>query len=150
MHPVMTHYARYTAQGFRYGGYDVPKGWMTVVCPTISHRDPQIFANPDRYDPDRFAPPRSEDRRHPYALIGFGAGLYRCPGASFGVNEMKSIISMLLQRYDVRLLEKSPQASFDMGVVKPRFPCLFRYRRRTSSAKHGVISERQPRAVNPA
>jgi sterol 14-demethylase len=129
MHPVMTHYARYNAVGYQFGGYDIPKGWMTVVCPAVSHRNPDVFPNPDVYDPDRFAPHRQEDKRHPYALIGFGAGLYRCPGAAFGVNEMKTIISLLLHRYDIRLLDAEVGTNFDMGVVKPA-PCRFAYRRR--------------------
>jgi sterol 14-demethylase len=132
MHPVMTHYARYNAQGYQFEGYDIPKGWMTVVCPAISHRDPDVFLNPDIYDPDRFAPHRQEDKRHPYALIGFGAGLYRCPGAAFGVNEMKTIISLLLDRYDIRLLEPATGLNFDMGVVKPA-PCRIAYRRRVQN-----------------
>ncbi len=130
MLPVMTHYARYNKQGYQFQGYDIPQGWMTVVCPAISHRDPDVFREPDVYDPDRFAPHRREDKRHPYALIGFGAGLYRCPGAVFGVNEMKTIISLLLHRFDIRLVNPAPQPSFDMGVVKPRAPCLFAYQRR--------------------
>jgi len=130
MLPVMTHYARYNSQGYHFQGYDVPQGWMTVVCPAISHRDPNIFRDPDVYDPDRFARHRREDKRHPYALIGFGAGLYRCPGAAFGINEMKTIISLLLNRFDVRLVNPAPQPSFDMGVVRPRAPCHFAYQRR--------------------
>ena len=129
MHPVMTHYARYNTLGYQFDGYDIPKGWMTVVCPAVSHRNPDVFLNPDVYDPDRFAPHRQEDKRHPYALIGFGAGLYRCPGAAFGVNEMKTIISLLLHRYDIRLLEAPTQPNFDMGVVTPA-PCRFAYQRR--------------------
>jgi sterol 14-demethylase len=129
MHPVMTHYARYNTLGYQFEGYDIPKGWMTVVCPAVSHRNPDVFLNPDVYDPDRFAPHRQEDKRHPYALIGFGAGLYRCPGAAFGVNEMKTIISLLLHRYDIRLLEAPTKLNFDMGVVKPA-PCRFAYQRR--------------------
>jgi sterol 14-demethylase len=133
MHPVMTHYARHNALGYQFGGYDIPKGWMTVVCPAISHRDPDMFVDPDVYDPDRFAPHRQEDKRHPYALIGFGAGLYRCPGAAFGINEMKTIISLLLHRYDIQLLDAEVTPNFDMGVVRPA-PCRFVYHRRKRNA----------------
>jgi sterol 14-demethylase len=132
MHPVMSHYARYNAQSYELGGYTIPRGWLTMVCPAVAHRLPDIFSNPDSYDPLRFAPERAEDQRHPYSLIGFSAGLYRCPGASFGGNEMKCIISMLLQRYTLELMTPDPQRDFEMGVIRPKPPCLVRYTRRAA------------------
>jgi sterol 14-demethylase len=130
MHPVMTHYARFNAQTYELGGYEIPRGWLTVVCPAIAHRLPDIFANPDVYDPDRFSEDRREDRRHPYSLIGFGAGLYRCPGEFFGINEMKCVISLLMHHFDLRLATDDPLADFEMGIVRPRPPCLIAFRRR--------------------
>jgi sterol 14-demethylase len=136
MHPVMSHYARYNAQGYEFRGYDIPKGWLSVICPAIAHRDPDIFSKPDQYDPSRFAPGREEDKQGPYSLIGFGAGLYRCPGAAFGVNEMKTILSLLLDRYDLRLADGVVKVDFEMGVVRPR-PCRLAYRRRRESTFSG-------------
>src|ERR1044072_7897603 len=74
MHPVMSHYARYNAQAYEWGGYRIPKGGFTILCPAVSHRLPEAFTNPDVYDPERFGPGRWEDRKHAYNLIGFGAG----------------------------------------------------------------------------
>lgn len=146
LHPVMSHYARYNAQGYEYAGFDIPRGWLSVICPAISHRDPAIFADPDRYDPERFAPPRAEDKKNPYGLIGFGAGLYRCPGATFGVNEMKTVISLMLDRFDLRLLDGDPRPDFEMGVVRPAAPCRLAYRRRRAGrpAPVAATAERQP------
>ncbi len=130
MRPVMSHYARFNAQAYELGGYEMPRGWLTVVCPAIAHRIPEIFSNPDVYDPDRFSDERREDRRHPYALIGFGAGFYRCPGEFFGINEMKCAISLLMHHFELRLITENPVADFDMGIVRPRPPCLVAFRRR--------------------
>lgn len=129
MHPVMSHYARYNAQGFEFRGYEIPKGWLSVICPAIAHRDPEIFSDPDVYDPQRFSPGRQEDKTAPYALIGFGAGIYRCPGAAFGTHEMKVIISLLLDRFELSLLDASTATDFEMGVVRPK-PGRIAYRRR--------------------
>jgi sterol 14-demethylase len=132
MHPVMSHYARYNAQAYEVDGYHVPQGWLTMVCPAIAHRLPYIFSNPDVYDPERFAPERAEHRKHPYSLIGFGGGFYRCPGSSFGINEMKCIVSSLLQRYTLELVEPNPQRDYEMGVIRPKPPCLVQYTRRVA------------------
>jgi sterol 14-demethylase len=130
MHPVMSHYARYNREAYELGGYHVPKGWFTFVCPAVSHRLPEVFSRPDVYDPLRFSPERAEDRNHLYSLIGFGAGLYRCPGAGFGSNEMKCILSMLLHRFEIELVDPNPGRNFDMGVIRPTPPCMVKYRRR--------------------
>jgi sterol 14-demethylase len=130
MHPVMSHYARYNTQGYELGGYHIPRGWLTMVCPAISHRLPGVFTQPDTYEPTRFSPARAEDRRYTYGLIGFGAGLYRCPGAGFGMNEMKCIVAMLVQRFKLELVDGNPRRNFELGVIRPQPPCLVKYRRR--------------------
>lgn len=130
MHPVMSHHARYNAQSYELNGYYIPRGWFTMICPAIAHRLPNVFSQPEIYDPERFAPARAEDQKQEYSLVGFGAGLYRCPGASFGINEMKCILSLLLQRYNLELVELNPGRDFEMGVIRPRFPCLVKYTRR--------------------
>ena len=44
-----------------------------MVCPAIAHRLPEVFPQPDVYDPDRFSQARAE-RKIPYSLIGFSEG----------------------------------------------------------------------------
>jgi sterol 14-demethylase len=134
MHPVMSHYARHTARDYVLGGFRIPRGWLSMVSPAVSHRLPEAFSQPHVYDPYRFSPSRAEDHRHPFSLIGFGAGLYRCPGASFGVYEMKCVLSLLLERYELELVSPRPGRNYDMGVVRPAPPCLVRYRSRGRAA----------------
>ena len=130
LRPVMSHYARHNAEEYELDGYRIPKGWLTMLCPAVAHRLPGVFADPGSYDPERFSPGRAEDKKHPHALIGFSGGFYRCPGSAFGTNEMKVMISMLLDRYDAMLVTGAPQSCFDMGVTRPGSPCRVRYRRR--------------------
>lgn len=137
LRPVMSHYARTTAASYDLDGYRIPKGWLTMLCPAVSHRLEEVFSHPDRYDPERFSPEREEDRRHPYALIGFSGGYYRCPGTTFGTSEMMVLLSRLLDRYKLELLSPSPVCALDMGVLRPASPCLIGYRRRArDTAQH--------------
>lgn len=130
MRPVFSHYARANAVSYELGGYHIPKGWWTTLCPAVSHSLPEIFENPSVYDPDRFGPGREEDKKFPYSLIGFGGGFYKCPGTRFGTYEMKVIISMLLQHYTLELVNPDPQPDFGIGIIRPTPPCYIRYRRR--------------------
>lgn len=50
-----------------------------VACsPTFSHRLPHVFKQPEQYQPDRFAPPREEDKPIPFSYLGFGGGRHGC------------------------------------------------------------------------
>lgn len=127
---VMSHYARTNAEDYELDGYRIPKGWLTMICPGVAHRLPELFTDPERFDPARFAPDRAEDRQHPHALIGFSGGFYRCPGQAFGSNEVKAVLTSLLSRYRLTLLTPDPRPNFDLGVTRPASPCRIYYERR--------------------
>jgi sterol 14-demethylase len=127
---VMSHYARTNTEAYELDGYRIPKGWLTMLCPGVAHRLPEVFTDPERFDPLRFAPDRAEDRRQPHALIGFSGGFYRCPGQAFGSNEIRAILTALLSRFDLTLLTPDPQPNFDLGVIRPGSPCLVHFERR--------------------
>lgn len=82
-------------------GYQIPAGWNVIAAPIFTHRLPEIYAEPDKFDPDRFAPPRLEDTKQPYSLIGFGGGAHSCIGVEFAKMEMKLILGILLDNYDL-------------------------------------------------
>lgn len=82
-----------------FAGYTIPAGASVVYSPWATHRLPEIFEQPDRFDPERFAPPRSEHRRTPCGLIGFGGGPRLCIGQAFALMEVKIVASLLLRGY---------------------------------------------------
>jgi sterol 14-demethylase len=78
---------------------------LSIVCPPLSHRLPEVFTNPDRYDPDRFSPERAEDRTTPFSLVTFGGGGHRCLGMHYAYAVVKVVLTLLLQRYALRLVQ---------------------------------------------
>ena len=91
-----------------YGGYRIPVGWNVIVAQAITHYLPEIYSHPSQFDPERFAPPREEDKKYPYSLIGFGGGEHVCIGIEFGKMQMKLFLSTLLLQYR---FEVTPQYS---------------------------------------
>jgi cytochrome P450 len=69
---------RKVAQDFEFGGYRIPKGWLIRICVQESHRNPDIFADPTRFDPDRFA--ARAFARSEYAPLGVDA--HGCMGTA--------------------------------------------------------------------
>lgn len=130
LQPVAEMLIRTTTEPVEMNGYEIPEGWIVFVTPHVSHRLPELFKDPHSYDPLRFGPDREEDRQDPYALVGFGGGPHKCLGMSFAYTEMKVIFSLLLHRYELKLLHPDPKAVRDAGTVRPERPCLIRYKKR--------------------
>jgi cytochrome P450 len=81
------------------GRYRIKKGqWVLVVLPLVQ-RDPQVWPDPERFDPDRFAPGQAKNRAHAYKP--FGTGQRACIGRQFALHEAVLTLGMILHRYDL-------------------------------------------------
>jgi cytochrome P450 len=99
LHPAVTGAPRKAVKEFEFDGFHVPVGSLVYYSTIFTHMMPEVFREPERFDPDRFAAPREEDKRTPYSLIGFGGGSRSCIGQGFARYEMKIILSVLLKQY---------------------------------------------------
>ena len=133
LHPPLIILIRKALRPMPYGDYTVPAGALAVVAPGLSHLLPNVFANPEKFNPDRFAPPDSEEKQHPYTLIGFGGGKHRCMGKNFAILQIKAIWAVLLDRFDFQLDDPLPAPNYGSWVTGPRLPCRLRYRRRSQA-----------------
>lgn len=86
---------RIAASPCEVGGFALPKGSTIFYSPFMTHRLPELYEEPDRFKPERWA----TLSRTPYEYLPFAAGPHRCIGAEFALQEMKVVLAMLLQRY---------------------------------------------------
>lgn len=100
-------------------GQVIPAGVVIEVPAEALTRDPEIFPDPDTFQPWRFYNLRSELKtdgeaekaaQHQFASIGqtvltFGYGRHACPGRFFAANEIKMIIANTLMEYEVKMPE---------------------------------------------
>lgn len=77
------------------GGFAVPKGAIIFFSPFVTHRDPSLYAEPDCFQPERWA----TLSRTPYEYLPFAAGPHRCLGAEFALLEIKVVLALLLWRF---------------------------------------------------
>jgi cytochrome P450 len=93
------------------------------VLPAIylTHRHPDFWADPDRFDPDRFEA-SAVKARHRWAYLPFSLGARMCIGNQFSLVEAAIILSMLVQRADFALATHAPikpQATITMRPAGP-------------------------------
>jgi cytochrome P450 len=82
------------------GQYPMNQGdWAMVFLPLL-HRDPRVWPDPDRFDPDRFAPGQARSRP-PHAYKPFGTGQRSCIGRQFALHEAVLALGLVLHRYDL-------------------------------------------------
>lgn len=83
------------------GGVTVPEGATIALCPYLTHRHPDFWEDPDRFDPDRFLPGASGNKG-PYAYFPFGGGPRACVGGGFAMMEAQLILATLASRFRLR------------------------------------------------
>ncbi|HEY0754495.1 MAG TPA: cytochrome P450 [Ktedonobacteraceae bacterium] len=84
-------------------GYLVPKGWIVLLIPYTLHRREDSFPQPERFDPERFAP--AQEKQLPrHAYVPFGAGPRVCLGLHFALMEGHLLLATLAQRVSFTLL----------------------------------------------
>lgn len=132
MRPSADMTIRVADEDFEIGGYVVPKGWAIFLSSETAHFLPELFENPDAYQPLRFAAPNSEKNQHPFSMIGFGGGTHRCAGMNFAYNEMIIITALLLQQLDMELVTTTTTILRGLGANRPS-PTIIRYKRKKIS-----------------
>ncbi|XP_055300649.1 cytochrome P450 4g15-like [Sitodiplosis mosellana] len=81
--------------------YIVPAGATVVIGTYKIHRRPDIYPNPDRFDPDNFLPERTQ-YRHYYSFIPFSAGPRSCVGRKYAMLKLKVLLSTILRNYRIK------------------------------------------------
>lgn len=87
----------------RIGGYTIPaKAWV-LLSSYVTHRRPDVWENPEGFDPERFTP-ESIAQQPPCAYYPFFAGGHKCIGQALAMMEMKLVLATVLQRCRLDLM----------------------------------------------
>ena len=78
-------------------GRELPSGVVLAPCIYLAHRRPDLWPEPEKFNPSRFI----ESRPAPYAFFPFGGGTRRCIGATFATYQMKIVLTELLRRVEL-------------------------------------------------
>jgi len=100
------------------GGLAIPRGSTVVVFIYGVHHSPQYWENPENFDQERFSKAR-EKLQTPFAHLPFGAGPRGCIGGNYAMLQILMILSVLLRRYDFRLVAGQTIQARPMVILRP-------------------------------
>lgn len=101
LYPPLPVIPRMAIKDCEFDGYKILKDQSVMVSPYATQRDPNIWTNPNRFDPERFTKERAEDQKHKHAWIPFGGGAHKCLGLHFADLQIKMVLFKLLKRYQI-------------------------------------------------
>ncbi|KAI0386387.1 cytochrome P450 [Hypomontagnella monticulosa] len=99
-------------------GTYLPAGYMVEAAHALAVQDPNMYRNPEKFEPRRFLDLRNGTAEDPLGyknkeqyqfstvtkdFMHFGFGRHSCPGRFFAANEIKLIIARILMDYDIRM-----------------------------------------------
>ncbi len=123
------------------GGRTVQVGTMCLVSPALLHRDPRWWAEPERFQPDRWLRrvPGQADRFDPKspgqprgAYLPFGAGPRMCIGEQFAWSEAATMLAELGRMWRIRVHDAPLTAARSSMTLRPTGPVRATTSHRTS------------------
>ncbi|XP_047629481.1 sterol 26-hydroxylase, mitochondrial [Phacochoerus africanus] len=102
------------------GGFLFPKNTQFVLCHYVVSRDPSIFPEPDRFQPQRWLRKNQTDAlkgQHPFGSVPFGYGVRGCLGRRIAELEMQLLLTRLIQQYEVTLAPETGEVTSVARIV---------------------------------
>jgi cytochrome P450 len=97
LYPPIYTFTREAIVDVAVGPHTLPRGTTVYITPYTLHRDPALWPDPPRFDPDRFTA-AGESSRPRTAWLPFGAGPRTCIGLHFALLEGPIVLATLLRR----------------------------------------------------
>jgi cytochrome P450 len=120
---------RRAVETFEFGGHEVPAGAYVNYSSWASHRLPDVWPEPEAFVPERFTP-EAKAKLPKGAYVPFGGGSRTCIGMRFGQLEIKTVVTLLLQRFRLELVPGRRMTVRQMPTLSPREPLEMTVRER--------------------
>ncbi|MFI5782512.1 cytochrome P450 [Nocardia sp. NPDC051570] len=118
LHPPIWVYPRATVAADDIAGWHVPAGECVFLSPYVTHRHPDLWAAPYRFDPERFTEAAKQDRPK-YSYFPFGGGQRKCVGEMMAVTQMCLTLAMLVSRFRIRRVPGSTVTLRTAASLRP-------------------------------
>ena len=110
---------RRAVKDFDFGGYHFKAGTYVGISPAFTHKMPEHWPDPEKFDPMRFTPELVK-ARHKYAWVPFGGGAHMCLGLHFAYMQIKILMWHMLRDHRIVLPAGSGASWQAWPIPKPR------------------------------
>eukprot|EP00735_Rhodelphis_limneticus_P000969 TRINITY_DN11510_c0_g1::TRINITY_DN11510_c0_g1_i1::g.10919::m.10919 TRINITY_DN11510_c0_g1::TRINITY_DN11510_c0_g1_i1::g.10919 ORF type:complete len:867 (-),score=282.12,sp/Q5RE72/CP51A_PONAB/23.28/4e-28,p450/PF00067.17/1.2e-47,Claudin_2/PF13903.1/0.97,Claudin_2/PF13903.1/3.2e+03,Claudin_2/PF13903.1/7.1e+02 TRINITY_DN11510_c0_g1_i1:460-3060(-) len=113
--------------------YTIPAGRLIAVSANyLSKSNEQGWTgDPLKFDPDRWAEGREEQKRAICNGVVFGGGTHPCPGTRFAIYQVSTVVGCMLNNYDVELVSGGLEPDNHLGAIeRAKDTVIMRYRRK--------------------
>ena len=103
----------------RVGEHTIRGGSLVTISPYLTHRNPRLWKDPLRFDPERFTADRTRTR-HRYAYLPFGGGPRICIGRGFAMAEASLVLATIARAYRLRMAPGHRVEALGRVSLRPR------------------------------
>jgi cytochrome P450 len=132
LYPPAWRVMRRAINDYRIGDYVIPAGSIVLLSPYIMHRDRRFYADPDLFNPERWAA-EGHSSIPQFCYFPFGAGPRRCIGEGFAWMEGILSLATLAQRWRLRLVPGHPVSTQPLVMLRPKYGMRMIVERRETS-----------------
>jgi len=119
LYPPAWALGRLAMQEFEIGGYVVPRKSLVLMSQYVMHRDARYFAEPLKFNPERWTPEARESRPQ-FSYFPFGGGPRRCIGEGFAWMEGILLIATIARHWQMRLVPNHPVVLKPVITLRPK------------------------------
>lgn len=128
LYPPVYAFDRKALADLELGGRQLRKGTVILISPWVLHRRPELFENPERFQPDRWM---DSALRRDKAYLPFGGGPRVCIGNGFAWMEMTLVMAAMLQQVSCEPVSTADVAADPSITLRPRGGLPMMVRRRS-------------------
>jgi cytochrome P450 len=119
MYPPLVMMGRRSLDPVTLAGVDFPARSLVFASPYALHYRPDVYPDPDRFDPDRFLP-EVEAKRPKSAFLPFGVGPRVCIGNFFALMEGPIILATWMRRAEIDLISRQEVEADRFATLRPK------------------------------
>ena len=118
--PPVHSFSRVAIADDEVGGHAIRAGSVVTISPYLTHRNPRLWEDPLRFDPERFTPDRVK-ARHRFAYLPFGGGPRICIGRGFAMMEACVVLATIARAYRLRMAPEHRVEAHGGITLRPRY-----------------------------
>jgi cytochrome P450 len=99
-------------------GFAIPRGATALMPIWMLHRNPNLWDQPDAFNPDRFLGDNAPDR---FSYLPFGAGPQVCIGAGLAITEATLVLAQFVRHFRISRLDDPPPTPMPSLSLRPDY-----------------------------